>query len=125
MKLGAFAPATVNMKIIILYLFCTESKIAASLTIKNTISQGSNGGLVAASTDITNNSWQDGLSATSDDFISIDVSQLKAPRKSDDSLPDIDYLKLASDSDLRNTGVDVGLPFNGSAPDIGPFESDE
>lgn len=98
---------------------------AVSLTIKNTISLGTNGGLTAKNTDISNNSWQDGLSASADDFVSIDTSRLKSTRKSDGSLPDIDYLKLAAGSALRNAGVDVGLTFNGSAPDIGPFESDE
>ncbi len=102
-----------------------SSNIAASLTIKNTISLGNNGSLLATVTDLTNNSWQDGRAASAEDFVSVDTSLLKAPRQSDGSLPDIDYLKLASGSDLRNAGDDVGLPFNGSAPDIGPFESDE
>jgi hypothetical protein len=26
---------------------------------------------------------------------------------------------------LRNAGIDLGLPYEGSAPDLGPFESDE
>jgi hypothetical protein len=38
---------------------------------------------------------------------------------------EIDYPKLVVDRDLRNAGVDVGLPYNGSAPDLGAFESDE
>lgn len=45
------------------------------------------------------------------------------PRQSDGSLPSIDFLKLASNSHLVDAGVDVGLPFNGSAPDAGWFES--
>ena len=101
------------------------SNIAASLTIKNTLSLGTNGDLSATSTDITNNSWQDGRAATADDFVSIDASVLTGPRKSDGSLPDIDYLRLAPGSDLLNAGVDLGLPYSGAAPDIGPFESDE
>lgn len=98
---------------------------AASLTIKNTISLGDNGSLEADATDITHNSWQDGRAATNDDFVSVDMAVLKSPRKSDGSLPDIDYLKLVSGSDLRNAGVDVGVPFNGGLPDIGAFESVE
>ena len=103
----------------------SATNIAASLTVKNTISLGTNGELSASSTDITSNSWQGGLSATSADFVSVDISLLKAPRQSDGNLPDIDYLKLVPGSDLRNAGEDVRLPFNGSAPDLGPFESDE
>lgn len=101
------------------------TNIAASLTVKNTVSLGTRGEQSATTTDITNNSWQDGNSASPDDFVSVDATLLKAPRKSDGSLPDIDYLKLVPGSKLRNAGVDVGLPYNGSAPDVGPFESDE
>ena len=103
----------------------STTNIAAALTIKNTISLGNNGGLSATTTDITNNSWQNGLSATNADFASVDTSLLKSKRKSDGSLPDIDYFKLVPGSDLRNAGIDVGLPYSGSAPDLGPFESVE
>jgi len=103
----------------------STTNIAASLTIKNTISLGNNGTLNATTTDITNNSWQNGLSATTADFTSVDISLLKSKRKSDGSLPDIDYFKLVSGSDLRNAGIDIGQPYNGSAPDLGPFESVE
>jgi hypothetical protein len=57
--------------------------------------------------------------------VSVDRSQLKGPRQSNGDLPDITYLKLKPVSDLRNAGTDVGLPFAGSAPDLGPFESEE
>jgi len=40
-------------------------------------------------------------------------------------LPDITYLNLAPGSDLIDAGKDIGLPFNGRAPDIGAFESDQ
>jgi hypothetical protein len=101
------------------------TNIAASLTVKNTISIGTRGEQSATTTDITNNSWQDGRSASASDFVSIDRALLKGPRKADGSLPDIDYLRLKPESPLRNAGVDVGLPFAGAAPDIGPFESSE
>jgi Right handed beta helix region len=103
----------------------STSNIAASLTIQNSISLGTNGSLNATTTSLVNNSWQDGRAATNDDFESVDMSALKAPRKSDGSLPDITYLKLKATSDLRNAGTDVGLSFEGSAPDLGPFESEE
>ena len=69
------------------------------------------------------NSWDSGLSITDDDFVSLDVNQLFRPRKADGSLPDITFGHLESDSDLIDTGIDVGLPYIGSAPDIGAFES--
>ena len=63
-------------------------------------------------------------SVTASDFASLDDAQLVAPRKADGSLPDITFMHLASRSPLVNAGVDVGLPFVGSAPDIGAFEFD-
>lgn len=98
--------------------------IAAYLEIKNSLSFGgvNSDKYEATVTAITNNSWQDGLTASSDDFVSINVDLLLSPRKADGSLPDIDYLFLKSGSDLIDKGIDVGLPFNGSAPDLGAFE---
>jgi hypothetical protein len=37
-------------------------------------------------------------------------------------LPDVTFFHLKAGSDLIDKGVDVGLPFNGSAPDLGVFE---
>lgn len=102
----------------------SSSNIANSLVIKNTVSfdGGSNDSYNATTTDITNNSWQNGITADSNDYVSLNIELLLSPRKSDGSLPDIDFMKLVSGSDLIDAGTDVGLSFNGSAPDIGPFE---
>ncbi|MGD8914879.1 MAG: right-handed parallel beta-helix repeat-containing protein, partial [Candidatus Thiodiazotropha sp.] len=98
---------------------------ASKLTIKNTISIGGSNSLQASSTDIEANSWQDGRSAEESDFVSMDIDELLKPRKADGSLPDVKYFKLVDDSELIDAGVDVGLPYNGSAPDIGAFESEQ
>jgi hypothetical protein len=37
-------------------------------------------------------------------------------------LPALDFLRLKAGSHLIDAGVDVGLPFNGTAPDLGAFE---
>ncbi|WP_258105293.1 Ig-like domain-containing protein [Marinoscillum sp. MHG1-6] len=97
---------------------------AASLIIKNSISLTGNSvdAFNATTTDVTNNGWQDGLSTTSGDFESVDMQLLLSPRQSDGSLPDISYLKLVGGSDLIDKGVDVGLDYQGSAPDLGAFE---
>lgn len=102
----------------------SSTNIAASLTIKNSVSlsSGSNDSFNATNQDITNNGWQNGLSTTSADFVSIDLNLLSASRNADGSLPDVDFLKLVPSSDLIDQGVDVGLPFNGAAPDLGAFE---
>jgi pectate disaccharide-lyase len=72
----------------------------------------------------SNNSWDiTGVSASADDFISIDVALAKAPRQTDGSLPNNGFAKLKQGSDLIDKGVDVGLPFNGAAPDLGAYET--
>jgi len=67
----------------------------------------------------------DSLDLNDDDFVTVDSLELvelfTAPRNIDGSLPPFP-LKLAPDSDLKDAGIDVGLPFNGVAPDIGAFE---
>ena len=69
------------------------------------------------------NSWNGIVSLSDADFVSLDITQLLRPRKPDGSLPDIDFGHLVQTSDLVNAGVIVGLPYSGSAPDIGAFES--
>ncbi|MBN2547241.1 MAG: DUF4990 domain-containing protein [Spirochaetes bacterium] len=70
------------------------------------------------------NSWNAELevTVTDADFISLDVDQLGRQRKNDSSLPDIDFLKLTSTSDLIDKGINVGLLFEGTSPDLGAFE---
>lgn len=67
------------------------------------------------------NSWN-GLGASNADFVSVDPAQLLLPRKADGSLPDITFLVPKSPKFI-NSGINVGLPFNGSAPDLGAFET--
>jgi hypothetical protein len=67
------------------------------------------------------NTWN-GIAVSASDFQSVTVSQLSAPRKADGSLPDITAFHLVSGSGLIDKGVNVGLPYSGSAPDLGPYE---
>jgi len=69
------------------------------------------------------NSWDSNVAITDADFVSLDTTGMTGPRKSNGSLPDITFGKLASMSDLIDKGVDVGSPYNGSAPDLGYRES--
>jgi pectate disaccharide-lyase len=70
------------------------------------------------------NSWNvSGITASADDFVSIDVALAKAPREADGSLPNNGFARLRQGSDLIDKGVDVGLPFAGIAPDLGAYES--
>lgn len=68
-----------------------------------------------------NNSWNGNTVATSD-FQSFSSSDLYLPRKANGNLPTIKFLNLASTSSLINKGLNVGLPYMGSAPDLGAFE---
>ncbi|MDW6093846.1 RICIN domain-containing protein [Vibrio rhizosphaerae] len=102
-----------------------SSRQLKNLTIKNSISlDGDNRDKFGAgSTNITNNSWQDGLSFSSSDFASINIDDLLAERQSDGSLPVVQFFHLKSGSELIDAGTDVGLNYNGKAPDLGSFES--
>ena len=68
------------------------------------------------------NSWQGGVSVSAADFVSLDVMALLAPRAEDGGLPVVDTARLAAGSDLIDAGADIGLPFDGDAPDLGAFE---
>lgn len=60
--------------------------------------------------------------ASTGDFLSTDTTIIRTARQSDGTLPDIDFLKLVSGSDLVNAGIDVGLAYNSTAPDRGARE---
>jgi len=70
-----------------------------------------------------NNAWA-GVSAS--DFVDLDMANLlsegSAPRGTAGVLPDLG-LRLQPQSSLVDGGVDLGLVFNGSAPDLGAFET--
>ena len=76
-----------------------------------------------AGIDASNNSWDiSGLSLSNADFLSVDTAGVFGPRKADGSLPDVKFMHLSANSKLIDKGKDVGLPFSGSAPDLGAFE---
>ncbi len=70
------------------------------------------------------NSWNTAVHITvsDDDFISIDTAGVTGSRKPDGSLPDLSFLKPAKGSDLIDAGIRVGLPYEGTAPDLGAYE---
>jgi hypothetical protein len=71
------------------------------------------------------NSWNNppGVTVTNADFLSLDDAIARSPRQADGNLPESNFLKLRSDSDSVDAGTNVGLPFNGAAPDLGAFET--
>jgi hypothetical protein len=93
------------------------------MIIKNCISLGSSA-LILSGADQENNSWIAPLSVSDTDFVDLDPTAAYGKRKADGSLPDLVFLHLAEGSSLIDAGADVGLPFNGTAPDLGAFESE-
>jgi hypothetical protein len=78
---------------------------------------------LSADTIEANNSWNlITVTADANDFITITETLAKAPREADGSLPDNGFARLVAGSDLIDAGVDVDLPYCGSAPDLGAFE---
>ena len=90
---------------------------------RNNLSYSDQSTFVGESNDINDhNSWNGGITLNDADFQSLDTTGISGPRKADGSLPDLKLLKLVSTSDLIDKGINVGLPFSGTAPDIGAYE---
>ncbi len=72
------------------------------------------------------NTWNSATSVTvtAADFVSLVDTDARGVRQADGSLPNVDFLHLASNSNLIGAGVDVGLGDYLVDPDLGAFESD-
>lgn len=93
--------------------------------LRNCVAYANFNGVAVEGSDNQNNDWNiSSITVTANDFLSNDDTGADGPRQAEGSLPDIDFLKLKSSSALVDAGTDVGLPFNGSAPDLGAFETD-
>ena len=96
-------------------------------SLQNCVSlSGQNGDSYKAQTVAANdhNTWNSGFSVSSNDFRSLDTTQILAARQADGSLPEVAFMRLKSTSALIDAGVDVNLAYKGSAPDLGCYESD-
>jgi uncharacterized repeat protein (TIGR02543 family) len=102
------------------YLNSSVTMPAGSVfTVTNCAAMGATGTSFRTGTILNTNQF----GATSADFISVDTTGVSAPRKADGSLPDISFMHLATGSSLIDAGTDVGLPYNGTKPDLGCFET--
>jgi hypothetical protein len=79
--------------------------------------------LNASTSNVSYNYFTLSVTVNSSDFLSMDQSLLTAARQSDGSLPVNNFMRLVTGSDLINKGTNVGFAYNGSAPDLGCFES--
>ena len=94
--------------------------------IQNNVSlSGKAGDQPKSQTNVTNdhNTWNSGLACSAADFLSLDTTQILASRNTDGTLADGTCLRLAANSGLINAGIDVNLGYNGSAPDLGCYET--
>src|SRR5262245_45488796 len=71
----------------------------------------------------TFNSWNLNIVPANADFASVMDAGFMGPRQADGSLPNLDFMKLRVGSQLIDKGTNVGLPFAGSAPDLGCYET--
>jgi uncharacterized protein (TIGR02145 family) len=93
--------------------------------IKNCVSYGESVGSLTfpeGSNDLVTNSWQLGFTLSNSDFLSVDSTGTDGPRQSDGSLPVLNFLRPSSTSRLIDRGTNVGLPYSGTAPDVGAYE---
>ena len=70
------------------------------------------------------NSWNLETQVVDADFLSVTPEGMGGPRQADGSLPQLDFMRLARTSRLADIGVDLGLPYRGTAPDLGAFETE-
>jgi MYXO-CTERM domain-containing protein len=73
--------------------------------------------------DTASNSWDLMLTPANADFLSVMDTGFMGPRQADGSLPVIDFMRLSATSKFIDRGVDVMLPFAGTAPDLGCYET--
>ena len=108
------------------YGFNFQYSGGATDIIRNNISHDDATGYGSfGSNTVDHNSWQDGLSVSDADFLSVDTAGVSGPRAANGALPVLNFLKLASTSDFRDAGVDVGISYTGDAPDLGPYDYGE
>jgi hypothetical protein len=72
---------------------------------------------------LKNNSWQLSVTANAADFMDTTEAGAAAARQAGGGLPDNGFARLVSSSDLIDKGLNIGLPFQGVAPDLGAFET--
>lgn len=84
---------------------------------------GSNGGgFIEDNSPIqANNSWNLSVTVSTGDYADLAEAAAGAARQADGSLP-AGFARLVGGSDLIDKGVNAGQPFNGAAPDLGPYE---
>ncbi len=98
-----------------------SNPISTKHILKNNISyEGSIS--IADSSIAEKNSWQE-FSVSTVDFLSLDTTDITISRQSNGELFETNFLHLNLNSSMIDAGVQVGLPYYGSAPDLGAYET--
>ena len=99
--------------------------------VRNCISYSETLGTFHANNTVDHCSWQDGLSVSDADFVSVTSTEAKGARQANGDLPVLTFLHLAAGSDLIAAGVAVvGLVLDGDKqnwddpPSLGAYEYD-
>jgi hypothetical protein len=71
------------------------------------------------------NTWQVLSTVNTNDFLNTDspYTWAMAPRRDDGGLPENPFLRPVPTGRLVDKGVNIGMPFVGSAPDLGAYET--
>jgi hypothetical protein len=94
-----------------------------TLMQNNIAYSNSENGRVETGSTSNHNTWDAGAPGLSSaDFLSLDTTGVSGPRGANGELPVLNFLKLASSSDLIDAGTDVGLTYSGTYPDLGMYE---
>jgi hypothetical protein len=91
------------------------------VVFRNNISLAGASADSVCNSDSKNNTWN-GLSASSSDFVSLDTALATQSRNLDGSMASTNLFRLSSGSKMVDKGTGVGLPYKGTAPDLGAFE---
>ncbi|MGB8375106.1 MAG: hypothetical protein WCE57_07290, partial [Salegentibacter sp.] len=100
-----------------------EKNELEKIVIINTLVLGDLGKYNAEVEKVEHNSWQMDFKVGPKDFVSLDRSQLSAPRESDGSLPHIDFMRPKKGSKLIDVGEVLDKNYEGKAPDLGAIEA--
>jgi len=90
--------------------------------LRNNIAYTGTATAYLSGTTASHNTWNLGVPLSDAQFQSVSTSGWDAPRRTDGNLPVLPHLRLAATSALIDKGTSVGLPYHGTAPDLGAFE---
>lgn len=99
--------------------------LQSSHVVRNNVAIGtvSMGGTATYPSIQMSNTWQVLTGVNTNDFLSTDYTWALTPRRDDGGLPETPFLRPVPGGRLVDKGVNLGRPFNGSAPDLGAYET--